>query len=42
MAQQVKDLVLPLLGITAVAQARSLAWELLHTMGVAGKKKKDF
>ena len=41
MAQQVKDLALPLqwLGVIAVAQFQPLAWELPHAKVVAKKKK---
>ena len=43
MTRQVKDLALPtaMAWVAAVAQGRSLAWELLHATGVAKKKEKE-
>ena len=42
MVQQVKDPVLSLVLVTAVAWVQSLAWELPHATGAAKKKKKSF
>ena len=41
-AKQVKDLVLSLLWVTAMVQVHFLAWELLHALGMAKKKKNRY